>query len=155
MLVCEVWGEAGLSGLTEVTMKYTKDFEVSAMTGAAIRYLQACAFDVFRSDARTFFRVEQEEDGGFIVVAGNVEDGECFEQIRRKLQVGEEEWERRVLETYPPAATATIHVTLPAEVKAKWVRMSRADGQKLGPWLIERIERALREEGRGDDKPAV
>lgn len=45
---------------------------------------------------------------------------------------------------------AVVHLRVPAEVKARWVRMSRADGQRLGEWLVERIERALRQEGRDE-----
>lgn len=45
---------------------------------------------------------------------------------------------------------AVVHLRVPAEVKARWVRMSRADGQRLGEWLVERIERALRQEDRDE-----
>ncbi len=43
---------------------------------------------------------------------------------------------------------ANVHLRVPAEVKARWVRMSRSDGRRLGEWLVERIERALRKEDR-------
>lgn len=37
--------------------------------------------------------------------------------------------------------TASIHLTVPASLKARWVRESRAAGQRLTDWLISRIER--------------
>jgi len=37
--------------------------------------------------------------------------------------------------------TATIHLTVPASLKARWVRDSRAAGKRLTDWLVERIER--------------
>ena len=38
-------------------------------------------------------------------------------------------------------ATASVHITVPAATKARWVRDSRAAGQRLADWLIARIER--------------
>lgn len=37
--------------------------------------------------------------------------------------------------------TASVHITVPAPIKARWVRDSRAAGQRLTDWLIARIER--------------
>jgi AraC-like DNA-binding protein len=36
---------------------------------------------------------------------------------------------------------ALVHLRVPAAVKGRWVRESRADGQRLSDWLIQRIER--------------
>lgn len=43
---------------------------------------------------------------------------------------------------------ALIHLRVPASLKARWVRMSRAKGQRLTDWLIERVE-------RGDPDPVA
>lgn len=38
---------------------------------------------------------------------------------------------------------ALIHLRVPASLKARWVRLSRAKGQRLTDWLIERVERPM------------
>lgn len=35
---------------------------------------------------------------------------------------------------------ALIHLHVPAEIKARWVRASRATGMKLSDWIIQRLE---------------
>lgn len=35
---------------------------------------------------------------------------------------------------------ALIHLRVPAETKARWVRRSRAEGMRLTDWIIERVE---------------
>jgi hypothetical protein len=35
---------------------------------------------------------------------------------------------------------ALIHLRVPAATKARWVRESRAAGQKLSTWIIDRVE---------------
>ena len=35
---------------------------------------------------------------------------------------------------------ATIHLRVPAALKARWVRESRAAGRRLTDWIIERVE---------------
>lgn len=36
---------------------------------------------------------------------------------------------------------ALIHMRVPAELKARWVRESRAAGMRLTTWIVERVER--------------
>lgn len=36
--------------------------------------------------------------------------------------------------------TATIHLNVPAAIKARWVRESRAAGMRLSDWIIDRVE---------------
>lgn len=38
---------------------------------------------------------------------------------------------------------ALIHLRVPAALKARWVRLSRARGQRLTDWIIERVERSM------------
>lgn len=38
---------------------------------------------------------------------------------------------------------ALIHLRVPASLKARWVRLSRANGQRLTDWLIKRVERPM------------
>lgn len=38
---------------------------------------------------------------------------------------------------------ALIHLRVPAATKARWVRESRAAGQRLTDWIIERVERPM------------
>lgn len=38
---------------------------------------------------------------------------------------------------------ATIHLRVPAALKARWVRQSRAAGQRLTDWIIARVERPV------------
>lgn len=37
---------------------------------------------------------------------------------------------------------ALVHLRVPAATKARWVRDSRAAGQRLTDWIIERVERS-------------
>jgi hypothetical protein len=39
--------------------------------------------------------------------------------------------------------TATIHISTTAARKAAWVRESRAEGKRLGDWIIERVEASM------------
>lgn len=39
---------------------------------------------------------------------------------------------------------ATIHLRVPAETKARWVRESREAGQKLTSWIVEKIDGTAR-----------
>lgn len=36
-----------------------------------------------------------------------------------------------------------IHMRVPAELKASWVRESRAAGMRLTDWIVERVERTM------------
>ena len=36
---------------------------------------------------------------------------------------------------------ALIHLRVPAATKAAWVRASRAEGLRLGDWIVRRVER--------------
>lgn len=36
---------------------------------------------------------------------------------------------------------ALIHMRVPAETKARWVRESRNDGKRLTDWIVEKVER--------------
>lgn len=38
---------------------------------------------------------------------------------------------------------ALIHLRVPAELKALWVRESRAAGMRLTDWIVKRVERRL------------
>lgn len=40
-----------------------------------------------------------------------------------------------------PDDDALIHLRIPAALKARWVRDSRAAGQRLTDWIVERVER--------------
>lgn len=44
---------------------------------------------------------------------------------------------------------AVIHMRVPAELKARWVRESRAAGMRLTDWVLSRVER------QGDDMKFV
>ncbi len=35
---------------------------------------------------------------------------------------------------------AQIHLRVPAETKARWVRKSREEGKKLTDWIVEKVE---------------
>jgi len=35
---------------------------------------------------------------------------------------------------------ATIHLRVPAELKGRWVRKSRAEGKRLTDWIVEKVE---------------
>ena len=35
---------------------------------------------------------------------------------------------------------ATIHMRVPAELKGRWVRKSRAEGKRLTDWIVEKVE---------------
>ena len=35
---------------------------------------------------------------------------------------------------------ALIHLRVPAELKARWVRESRAAGMRLTDWIVQRVE---------------
>ena len=37
---------------------------------------------------------------------------------------------------------ALIHLRVPAELKARWVRESRAAGMRLTDWIVRRVEPA-------------
>ena len=37
-------------------------------------------------------------------------------------------------------ALSVIHITVPRELKSRWVKASQARGQKLTDWIIERLE---------------
>lgn len=41
----------------------------------------------------------------------------------------------------PEGREALIHLHVPAELKARWVQASRADGMKLRDWIISKVER--------------
>lgn len=36
---------------------------------------------------------------------------------------------------------ALIHLRVPAELKARWVRESRAAGMRITEWIVQRVER--------------
>lgn len=38
---------------------------------------------------------------------------------------------------------ALIHLNVPAALKARWVRESRAVGMRLGDWILERVNRQM------------
>jgi len=38
---------------------------------------------------------------------------------------------------------AYVHLRVPKELKAKWVRQSRAEGMRLSDWIVERIEQKV------------
>ena len=38
-----------------------------------------------------------------------------------------------------------IHLRVPAELKARWVRESRAAGMRLTDWIVQRVERQERQ----------
>ncbi|TSE32099.1 hypothetical protein [Tepidimonas charontis] len=38
---------------------------------------------------------------------------------------------------------ALIHLRVPASLKARWVRLSRENSQRLTDWIIERVERSI------------
>lgn len=38
---------------------------------------------------------------------------------------------------------ALIHLRVPAATKGRWVRDSRADGQRLTDWIVQRVERPM------------
>lgn len=40
---------------------------------------------------------------------------------------------------------STVHLRIPAAVKARWVRESRAAGMRLTDWIVSRVEAALPE----------
>lgn len=37
-------------------------------------------------------------------------------------------------------ATSVVHISVPAPLKARWVKSSQARGQKLTDWIIEKLE---------------
>lgn len=39
---------------------------------------------------------------------------------------------------------ATISIRVPAEMKARWVKMSRSKGKRLTEWVVDQIEPGLR-----------
>lgn len=39
--------------------------------------------------------------------------------------------------------SALVHLHVPAAMKARWVRQSRADGLKLSDWIIKQVERSV------------
>ncbi len=39
------------------------------------------------------------------------------------------------------SSEALIHLRVPAELKARWVRESRAAGMRLTEWIVQRVER--------------
>lgn len=47
---------------------------------------------------------------------------------------------------------ALIHLRVPASLKARWVRLSRAKGQRLTDWLIERVERSMQTEVMDEER---
>ena len=38
---------------------------------------------------------------------------------------------------------ALIHLRVPAETKARWVRKSRSEGKRLTDWITEKVEKAM------------
>ena len=38
---------------------------------------------------------------------------------------------------------ALIHLRVPAETKARWVRQSRAEGKRLTDWITEKVEKSM------------
>lgn len=42
--------------------------------------------------------------------------------------------------TQMPSHDALIHLRVPAELKARWVRESRAAGMRLTDWIVQRVE---------------
>lgn len=42
---------------------------------------------------------------------------------------------------------ALIHLRVPAETKARWVRESRAEGKRLTDWIIEKVEANMKTHG--------
>jgi len=61
---------------------------------------------------------------------------------------------------------ATIHLRVPATTKARWVRQSRTEGQRLTDWITEKVEKSMsktaqevidiiREAGAEDDQAII
>ena len=40
------------------------------------------------------------------------------------------------------STAAAIHLRVPRDVKGRWAARSRAAGQKLGDWIVDRVEAA-------------
>lgn len=45
---------------------------------------------------------------------------------------------------------AAVHLRVPRDVKGRWVARSRAAGQKLGDWIVDRVE-AARDDNAGSN----
>lgn len=45
----------------------------------------------------------------------------------------------------PEVADSVVHLRVPSATKARWVRASQANGEKLGDWIVERVEREAAE----------
>lgn len=57
--------------------------------------------------------------------------------------------------TTPPneyPGSALIHLRVPSTQKARWVRLSRAEGLRLTDWIVGRVEASLTDQG-GDGTP--
>ena len=46
---------------------------------------------------------------------------------------------------------ALIHLRVPAELKARWVRQSQAEGKKLSDWVREKVDGKA---GQNANKPS-
>lgn len=54
------------------------------------------------------------------------------------------------MSTTPPNEypnSALIHLRVPSAQKARWVRLSRAEGLRLTDWIVGRVEASLAEPG--------
>jgi hypothetical protein len=48
---------------------------------------------------------------------------------------------------------ATIHLRVPAELKARWVRESRDEGARLSDWIVQKVESTMSEVKKGGTRP--
>jgi hypothetical protein len=49
---------------------------------------------------------------------------------------------------------STVHLNVPAAVKAAWVAQSRSEGMRLTHWIVDRIEKSHELEQRNDTSRA-